>query len=301
VAKIFIDQGECVEFVLSVLQISTSTWYERLRMTKKPASANRPPRQSQLLCNHNDWDTIIEEALVELRQRPYFDVIGYRKLTNYLRRDYNLKVNHKRVYRLYKAKGMTLPYKRKNKRRGKKICENRNVTSPNMLWQFDIKYGFIDGENRFFYLCAFVDVFTREVVDYYVGLRCTGKDILLQLEHALKKKNINASNLVIRSDNGPQMTSYQFCKKIHDIGVEHEYTPPSTPNLNAYVESFFSIIDRELFNGRQFYSYGDAYDEVRKFITHYNEVRIHGSLKMMTPKEFTTKFFADNNEKNLVA
>ena len=175
---------------------------------------------------------------------------------------------------------------KKQKRRGKRICENREVTGPNQLWQFDIKYGYIHGENRFFFLMAFIDVFTREIRDYHIGLRCKSSDIIFTLENALKKHSVDQSNLVIRSDNGTQMTSHMFKNFIEEKGLEHEFTPPSTPNLNAFIESFFSIVESEFFQAFIFKSYSEAYELTVEFINHYNKERIHGSLENKTPEEF---------------
>jgi putative transposase len=183
--------------------------------------------------------------------------------------------------------GLLLPKKKKNKRRGKRICENRKITAPNQLWQFDIKYGYIHGENRFFFLMAFIDVFSREIKGYHIGLKCSAEDIIFTLENAIKKHGIDESNLVIRSDNGTQMTSHRFKNFIESKkGIEHEFTPPSTPNLNAYIESFFSIVETELFQANIFETYREAYETTINFINHYNKDRIHGSLGNKTPNEF---------------
>lgn len=160
------------------------------------------------------------------------------------------------------------------------------ITGSNQLWQFDIKYGYIHGENRFFFLMAFIDVFTREIRGYHIGLRCKARDIIFTLENALTKLNIDRSDLVIRSDNGTQMTSHMFKNFIEEKGLEHEFTPPSTPNMNAFIESFFSIVETEFFQAFIFNSYREAYEETINFINHYEKDRIHGSLGNKTPVEY---------------
>ncbi len=47
--------------------------------------------------------------------------------------------------------------------------------------------------------------------------------------------------LVIRSDNGPQMTSHVFMDHVGNFGedqVLHELIPPATPNENAHIKAF---------------------------------------------------------------
>jgi len=301
----FIDQGHPVRKILSYAGVASSTWYKKQLPPKgrsKTCQKGRPRKECKTNTGTYVTDLEVKTNLQKLREKKFHKQMGYRKLTHFLRRDFDLIINHKKVFRLYTEAGLTLPIKKKAKRRGKKICENRTVTGPNQLWQFDIKYGYVEGENRFFFLMAFIDIFNREIKGYHIGLRCTAKDILFALEFALKKHNVNPADLVIRSDNGTQMTSYMFSKEVGELGLEHEFTPPATPNLNAYIESFFSIVDRELFQGRTYDSYSEAYGELVEFIQFYNEERPHSSLGMMTPNEFTNLFEKDRKtEPELVA
>jgi putative transposase len=288
----FISEGHSVQIVLKYCKVPSSTWYERLKASEEDRRSNNQGRPTPGFTVNPDGtlvlDTSIVHALKEIRGRTFFSRAGgYHKLTHYLMRDYGFVVNHKKVYRLCLENKLLLPKRKKNKRQGKRICENRTVKGPNQLWQFDIKYGYIHGENRFFFLMAFIDVFTREIKDYHLGLRCTADDIIFTLKNALERHNIDESNLVIRSDNGTQMTSHKFRNYVGEMkGLEHEFTPPSTPNLNAFIESFFSIVETELFQANIFASYSEAYEMTINFIKHYNSNRIHGSLGKKTPEEF---------------
>jgi len=89
-----------------------------------------------------------------------------------------MTVNHKKIYRLCKENQLLLKRKKKIKQI-KKLASNQIVTGPNQLWQFDIKYGYIHGENRHFYFLAFVDVFTKKVMGYHLGHFCKASDLKL--------------------------------------------------------------------------------------------------------------------------
>jgi putative transposase len=136
---------------------------------------------------------------------------------------------------------------------------------------------------------AIIDVYIRLIVNYYIGLSCTGKDLVFTINNAIEKyKILNKELLVIRSDNGTQMTSNIFINKIRDYGEEqvlHELIPPATPNKNAHIEAFNSILEIEFFQPRYFMTYGQAYQETVDFMNFYNTFRIHGSLKFRTPME----------------
>lgn len=116
-----------------------------------------------------------------------------------------------------------LPRNKKKVKFNRKICTNKTITGPNQLWEFDIKYGYIHGENRHFYILTFLDVFTRKQVNYHVGLSCKARDLKFTFNEALKKENITDSkSLTIRSDNGPQMTSHMFRNYIETLELDHE-------------------------------------------------------------------------------
>lgn len=213
---------------------------------------------------------------------------GCYKLSGYLYRDYGYIVNHKKVYRLCRENRLLLPARKKiSKVKGKRICRNRTISNPNELWELDLKYGYIHGEERFYFMLIIIDVFLRYVVNYHIGLSCTGKDLVLALNRAIERHKAEPGQLVIRSDNGTQMTSKAFVESIkcYDEEVIHELIPTATPNKNAHVEAFNSILEIEFLQVRYFDNYSQAYEETVEFLHHYNTERIHGSLKWKTPSE----------------
>jgi putative transposase len=189
------------------------------------------------------------------------------------------------MYRLCKLAGVLLP-KKKRKIRVRRLSVDRKITAPNKLSQFDIKYGFIHGENRFFFVCAFIDVFDRDIRGYHIGNRCTAEDILRTLKLALIDAGIGPENqLVLRSDNGPQMSSRKFEKELLALPADHEFIPIRTPNKNAYIESFFSLLEINVMAADYFYDFSEAFNRVVEYVNFYREERIHGKLKM-PPAQF---------------
>lgn len=207
-----------------------------------------------------------------------------------MRRDYNFYINHKKVYRLCKENGLTLARNIKKLKFNRKVSQNRKITKPNQMWQFDIKTGYIHGENKHFYFLAIKDVFNKKIVGSHLGYHCKARDLKVTVNQAIRKLKPNLDELVIRSDNGPQMTSNQFNQYILEVGLEHEFIPVRSPNKNAFIESFFSIYETQFLQVRYFATLRDAYEQTEDFINFYNTERLHGSLKYKTPKEFTDLF-----------
>lgn len=217
---------------------------------------------------------------------------GYRKITVLLRRKHKLVINKKKVYRLCKEMDILLPQREKKNIMPKRIANNRTVTGPNQLWQMDIKYGYVAGMRRHFYMASIIDVFDRCIVSYYRGKDCDTNAIKQTLQKALLKRGVfnDTHKPVIRTDNGPQFTSkgfYEFCEQ---ASIEHERIPVKTPNKNAYIESFHSILERECFRRNCFENYAEAFVEVDRFIRYYNNRRIHGSLMDWSPSEYLRLF-----------
>jgi len=292
VAEDFVAKGYPVKKVIKVAGVANSTWYAcKQPSNHKVSSCKGRPVPGYTI---NPDGVIIPDATIVLaiksyrEQQEFSNAGGYQKLKHYLRRDYGYHINHKKLYRLCQENGLLLPRNRKKLKRARLLCENRTINAPNRLWQFDIKYGYVHGENRFFFLMAYIDVFLRKVVGYHIGKSCKAGDLVFTLDQALKNAGVSDEDgLAIRSDNGPQMTSNMMRDRLEklELNLTHEFTPNATPDKNAYIESFFSIIEIELFQTRYFRSYGDAYAQTVDFIEHYNEVRLHGSLGMKPPLE----------------
>ena len=95
------------------------------------------------------------------------------------------------------------------------------------------------------------------------------------------------NRLVIRSDNGTQMTSHQFRRHVEELGIHHEFTPFSCPEKNAYVDpAFFSLYEIEFLQTRYFQTFREAVEKSLEYIDFYHNRRLHGSLFHLPPLEF---------------
>jgi putative transposase len=281
--------------------LARSSWYFKAKDSREDKRRKNPGREVPGYTVNRDgtivFDRTIALLLRQYRARPeYANGGGYRKLTKLLRRDHGIYVNKKKIYRICKEEGILLEKRSKRMVLNKNtrfIAQNRVVTRPNQVWQFDIKYGYVDEERRFFFILAFIDVFTRKVVGTYVGLRCQKGDLKNVLALALEREGVKAEDgLVIRSDNGPQMRAKEFNEWLTSLEekLSHEFIPIHTPNKNAYIESFFSILELEFLRCNYFRTFAEAYEKTHKWIKFYNTERIHGSIGDITPTEAMEKY-----------
>jgi len=292
IAKEYIQKGYKTVTVLKYAGLSRSTYYYHISIEGKVKSMSENvgrPIVGYSLTNSNKkvCDEEIKEYIIEAIQADAF-YYGYHKITYYLRRKYNLIINHKKVYRLCKELQILKKQRIIKPEIKSTISINRIIKKSNELWEADIKYGYIAGENKFFFVLSVIDVFDRSIVDYYMGYSCTGLDALSLLRRCLIKRNLFESTAkpVIRTDNGPQFISHVFEEGCMEIDVYHERIPSKTPNKNAHIESFHRIFQDECIGVYEFKSYKEAYLEISRFMKRYNTSRIHSSLKYQTPNEF---------------
>ena len=245
-------------------------------------------------------DETITQIIREYRKTTYFmNAGGSKKLSKYIAMEENIYVNHKKIYRLCGENNLLLFKQKMNgKRKFKKSrCEYMEVSGPDQLWQFDIKYMWIHGESRWCYFLGFIDVYSKKVTGYYLGKSCKAGDLVFTLNQALIHEGITESHqLVIRSDNGPQMSSnrFHFYLKRLEQKLSHEFIPPRTPNRNAFIEAFNSILELEFLQGRYFKTFEEIYKAVFDYVNFYNNRRLHGSIGYNSPMAFLEKY--KNNE-----
>ena len=80
---------------------------------------------------------------------------------------------------------------------------------PTSSWEIDVKYGYIAGEDSFFFIMSILDVYDRMIIDYHTGLSCTGRDAAYILSRACARRSPEGK-VVVRTDNGPQFISMAF-------------------------------------------------------------------------------------------
>jgi putative transposase len=289
IADRWIQRGNKVTKVLAIVGVSQQTYYNHKKRCEKSRiyRGGRPiPGYSLNTQQQPVSDLQIQEWLMELISGEEA-VYGYRKLTLCLRNDYGLIINKKKVYRLCKELDILGEQRKKKVKHLRKLARNREISESNQLWELDIKYGYVFGEPRFFYLLSVIDVYDRSIIDYHIGLSCEATHAVQAVKRALLKRQLYETEIqpVLRTDNRPQFTSHAFGDFCEGL-LEHERIPPKTPNKNAHIESFHSVLERECFVRHEFDTYQEAYEVVTDYIDFYNKRRFHGSLRDRPPHEF---------------
>jgi putative transposase len=91
--------------------------------------------------------------------------------------------------------------------------------------------------------------------------------------------------LLAISDNGPQMTSRATAVFMAGARIAQHFGRPSTPNDQAWVESFFGHLKGEFPHLEKIKDAGELERELDRCRTHYNTVRLNEGIGYVTPDD----------------
>ena len=207
---------------------------------------------------------------------------GYRRVHVMLQRE-GWKDNHKRVYRLYRAEGLSLRHKRPKRNKSARLRQPKSiVTAMNEIWSMDfVSDALFDG--RRLRALTVVDNYTRESLAIEVGQSLKGEDVVRVLGAVVAERGAPQT---IKGDNGSEFISKAMDRWAYEHGVELDFSRPGTPTDNAKVESFNGRFRQECLNEHWFLSLDDARSKIADWRRYYNESRPHSALQWATPAEF---------------
>ena len=207
---------------------------------------------------------------------------GYFRLYILLRRE-GWRINHKRVYRLYREEGLSMRLRRPRRH----VMAAHRIARPaagtvNECWSMDfVSDALFDG--RRIRALTVVDNFTRESLAIEVGQGITGEQVVAVMNRIAATRGAPKS---IRVDNGPEFVSRALDQWAYLHQVTLDFSRPGKPTDNALVESFNGRLRDECLNTNWFLSLDDAKRKIEAWREHYNESRPHTALGYVPPREF---------------
>jgi putative transposase len=223
-------------------------------------------------------DEALRERLVELaRKKPRF---GYRRL-HILLASSGERVNHKRVFRVYREAGLAVRRKAR-KRLVREGVPRPALTAANQEWALDFVHDAM-ASGRAIRVLSVVDECTRECLKLEVDTSFASRRVTRALEAIIEERH---KPLAIRCDNGPEFTSRHFLAWCIEKQIELVHIQPGKPQQNGYVESFNGKLRDECLNVSWFENLWDARRKIAAWQTEFNEERPHSSLGYQTPAEY---------------
>ena len=215
-------------------------------------------------------------AVAHVRRR-----FGYRRIHDLLRTRFP-QVNHKRVYRVYRAANLAVRKRRKVRRPASERQPLRVARRVNEVWSMDFVSDSLVSARRFKCLTV-VDDCSHECLDLTADFGIGGEYVTRLLDRAALFRGYPAA---VRTDNGPEFTSRAFIGWTQAHGIEHLLIEPGKPMQNGYIESFNGKFRDECLNEHWFENLQQARTVLGEWRQDYNEVRPHSSCRRMPPAQF---------------
>lgn len=156
-------------------------------------------------------------------------------------------------------------------------------SSPGSKWVGDITYIYTINHG-WIYLATVMDLFDRSIIGYAFSKSMATSITINALNMAIENRSF--SNLVFHSDRGSQYTSKLYEDTLTELGIIHSYSKKGYPYDNSSMESFNSILKKELVYNSKYYDFSDASYSISEYINWYNNCRIHSYLGYQSPYSF---------------
>jgi putative transposase len=220
----------------------------------------------------------LREQLIELaRQKPRY---GYRRLGVLLGRC-GWKVNHKRLYRLYREEHLAVR-RLKRKRLWRAPAPRGELRGANQEWAMDFVMDSL-ATGRMLRVFTLVDAYTRECLALEVDSCLSSRRVTRVLEWVIEQRGVPQT---LRCDNGPEFTSRHFLGWCEQRQIAVLHIQPGKPMQNGRVESFQGRLRDECLNATWFETLNQARQKIEAWREEYNAERPHSSLNYQTPQAF---------------
>lgn len=191
------------------------------------------------------------------------------------------KISHRQIEKVLIRNNMVVPNLKKQKSRKWVRYE---LPNPNDLWHTDWSYDpftgkqltmYIDDRTRLVTCCAIFDRATAEntIALLYEGIAKYGKPKAIMTDHGAQYyanyPNANQQNTL-------------FGNTLNVLNIKHYLARVNHPQTNGKAERFFLSYKTEFTTG--------TFTDVKDYVQHYNEKRLHMSLNYRTPKEVWDQF-----------
>ena len=237
---------------------------------------------------------VIDSIRVYLNSEPY-SAYGYDMITDELRL-LGYWINKKKTYRLMDENNLLMGKIIQCKGQRQWVKYRRiQATKPLEYLCLDIKYVWVHGDGRWYYLLSIMDVYSRKILVWLFQRSVRKMDVInlfRYLNHCFTLKGV-----IIRNDNGSQFIANQVRQFLQQLEAQQEFTHVATPEENSYIEAFHSILDRELIQRFEFSGFYDAKQHIERYMEWYNYRRRHKEIGRITPQQKWSAAMSSSTDK----
>ncbi|MDB1921777.1 IS3 family transposase [Clostridium tertium] len=261
-----------MSLLCSILKVSRSGFYKWLN--------------KKILSDMYSEDADSVESLIRDVFNKHKGIYGYRRITTFIRINYNIIINHKKVYRIMKSLGLRSKVRAKKKFfaplvEGVIIKDNIlnrdfKATTPSSKLVTDIttiKYK----SNKKLYLSAIMDLYNNEILTYKIGSSNNNDLVINTIIDTLAKNKLDGA--ILHSDRGIQYTSRLYNTILKENKIIQSMSRKGNCHDNACIESFFSHLKSECIYLSNYNSEEEVINSIDEYINFYNNIRFQKRLK----------------------
>ena len=239
-------------------------------------------------------EVVLKEEIREiwlLNEKKY----GSPKIQGELRKK-GLRVSERRIQKLMKEMGIKSVVTQKYKYKASVSSEQEGLENKlNRDFKSSKSYEKIVGDITYIrtkdkgwcYLASYMDLYNNEILSYEFGEKME-EELVLKSLFKLPLKKLKGS--IIHTDRGSQYTAKNYRKKLLEYGIIESYSRRGNPYDNACIESFHSVLKKELIYPQELKSYSELKRILFEYIEgFYNTRRTQKRLGYLSPKEYLKK------------
>ena len=267
--------GIPVTVTCRVLKIARQPYYRWLKCPVTDAELTAAYRANALFDAHKD--------------DPEF---GYRFLADEAR-EAGEQMAERTAWRICSELGWWSAFGKKRGRNGKRpgppvhddlVLRDFTADAPNQLWLADItEHWTREGK---LYVCAIKDVYSNRIVGYSIDSRMKSRLAVAALNHAVARRD-DVAGCVLHTDRGSQFRSRKFVHTLNRQSMVGSMGRVGAAGDNAAMESFFSLLQKNVLDRRVWDTREDLRIAVVSWIERtYHRRRRQSALGRLTPVEY---------------
>jgi putative transposase len=225
------------------------------------------------------------------RDDPEF---GYRFLADEIRHDHPT-VSDRVVWRICRDHRWWSVFGKPKRSKGSKpgtpshddlVKRDFTATAPNQLWLSDItEHWTREGK---LYMCAIKDVFSNRIVGWAIDERMKARLVVAAIEMAVVRRG-DVAGCILHSDRGSQFRARKVHRALARHGMVGSMGQVGSAGDNAAMESFFSLLQKNVLDRRGWATRDDLRIEIITWIERtYHRRRRQARLGRLTPIEYET-------------
>lgn len=249
-------------------------------------------RQPSSLVAQRNAD-LLERIRVLKAEHPFW---GYRRIWAYLHFVEQLSMNKKRILRLMREHHLLVMPNRRLKAKRTPTGHKPKPTRPHEWWGIDMTKVLVEGFG-WVYIVVVLDWYTKTIVGYDAGIRCTSQHWLKALDMAINRQfphGVQGQGLSLMSDNGCQPTSTAFLKACGTLGIQQAFTSYNNPKGNADTERLMRTLKEECLWLTEWTCPFALINALEAWIADYNEHYLHSALGYKPPRQFEREYYASH-------